>query len=220
MRLKIYLNGDVEIGYDAYPLMTRLVNKLIGYNNSEHGKRSNFSFSKIYNVRIVNNTIYTKEGSYFYISSSDSGLLIKIINNIKGSKNETLLFKVTAVDLINDIEFIKGQEYKMIMGSPLLLRDKQRNLLIGDAEINNVILLRTKNYLKNNNLDSDDFSISIDDASNNRIKMITYKGIKNKVNKCNLIVKGNNEQLNFIFNNGVGESTGIGLGFIEDILCI
>ena len=46
-------------------------------------------------------------------------------------------------------------------------------------------------------------------------KLITYKGIKNKVSLCPIIISGKPETISFARNVGLGNSTGIGFGSIE-----
>jgi CRISPR-associated endoribonuclease Cas6 len=46
-------------------------------------------------------------------------------------------------------------------------------------------------------------------------KLVTYKGVKNKVNWCPVIIKGKPETKLFAWNVGLGNSTGIGFGAIK-----
>lgn len=50
--------------------------------------------------------------------------------------------------------------------------------------------------------------------SGKRIKLMTYKGIKNKASMCPVIIKGTLQSKQFAWNVGIGNSTGIGFGAI------
>lgn len=63
--------------------------------------------------------------------------------------------------------------------------------------------------------DDPDFSVEFDMAySGKRIKLMTYKGIKNKASMCPVIIKGTLQSKQFAWNVGIGNSTGIGFGAI------
>jgi CRISPR-associated endoribonuclease Cas6 len=51
-------------------------------------------------------------------------------------------------------------------------------------------------------------------SGNKRTKVIDYRGIKNRVNLCPVIMEGKSETKAFAWNVGLGNSTGIGFGAI------
>ncbi len=50
---------------------------------------------------------------------------------------------------------------------------------------------------------------------NPKVKLVEYKGIKNKVNVCPVIIEGKPETIAFAYAVGLGNSTGIGFGAIK-----
>jgi CRISPR-associated endoribonuclease Cas6 len=60
-----------------------------------------------------------------------------------------------------------------------------------------------------------DLKIRFDPSSKTkRTKIIDYRGIKNRVNLCPVIMEGRPETKEFAWNVGLGNSTGIGFGAI------
>jgi CRISPR-associated endoribonuclease Cas6 len=48
-----------------------------------------------------------------------------------------------------------------------------------------------------------------------KTKLIKYRGIGNKTSVCPIIVEGKFDTMEFLWNNGVGHSTGIGFGCLK-----
>jgi CRISPR-associated endoribonuclease Cas6 len=62
--------------------------------------------------------------------------------------------------------------------------------------------------------DDDSLKIRFDTSSAAKIKLIDYRGMKNRANLCPVIIEGKPETKVFAWNVGLGNSTGIGFGAI------
>jgi CRISPR-associated endoribonuclease Cas6 len=109
-----------------------------------------------------------------------------------------------------------------VLLSPLFVKQKvegyknAKHFTIEDDETETILTESVKRRLESNGIFDDTLKISFDKTYLNRkTKVIKYRGIGNKTSVCPIIVEGKFETMEFIWNNGVGHSTGIGFGCLK-----
>ena len=83
MRLHIkMLEAQEKVDFNYQPLLTGCLHKWLSRDNLEHGKMSLYSFSWLQNVDVLKNGIRVKNGSHFFLSFHDQGLVKTVVRNI------------------------------------------------------------------------------------------------------------------------------------------
>ena len=106
------------------------------------------------------------------------------------------------------------------MASPILIKrfegSKTQHILYTDPDAGNYLTETLKNKMKTARLPEDTgLNISFDRTySGAKTKLISYNGINNKTSLCPVRIKGKVETKEFVWNVGLGNSTGIGFGAI------
>jgi CRISPR-associated endoribonuclease Cas6 len=111
---------------------------------------------------------------------------------------------------------------KFTLNSPILLKgydtqkSQQKHLEFSDPASDETLTKILINKLTKAGLDGTDVKVYFDRTYHNaKTKLVNYRGIGNKANICPVIVEGTPEQIGFVWNVGVGHSTGIGFGAIN-----
>ncbi len=220
MRLKLKLtNNKTTIPFDYQQKLVGTLHKWLG-RNEEHGKQSIYSFSQLQNAELSEMGFNFPHGSIFYFSSTDNGLLTRVY---KGIKSDPTLFnglKVYEIDMIAEPAFRNRERFLLL--SPILLKQRiegrknPRHLTFEDNEADIHLTEATKKRLMFNGISDESLKIVFDrDYPGKKTKVINYKGVGNKTSVCPIIVEGKHETMEFLWNNGVGHSTGIGFGCLK-----
>ena len=215
--LKLTKNGK-PIPFNYQELLTGVIHKWIGANNEIHGKSGQFSFSWIQNTEARKSGSELKRDAYFFISSRNVELMKQIVNNIL--KDPEMFNGVSVFDVqIKETPVFSNSE-KFLMASPVLLKIKEekrtRHITIEDNEFEDTLTENLKKKLDKSEINSEGLSIKINPETNFReTKLVTYKGIKNRTSFIPIIINGTPEQIAFAWDNGLGNSTGIGFGALK-----
>jgi len=190
----------------------------MGNENIEHGNVSLYSFSWLQNVDTTKKGIHLKQGSYFFISAYDEALIKTIVKGIIADSSVCFGSSVLAVDIEETPIFSSVQKFSI--ASPVFVRrleGEEDNHITYDDERSEMYLTETmQRKLSLAGLSADGIKVSFDKSyTNPKTKIITYKGIKNRVNMCPIIIEGTPEQIAFARDVGVGNSTGIGFGALR-----
>lgn len=104
MRLYIKLSKNTAIiPFNYQHLLTGVVNKWIGENNEEHGKRSLYSFSWLQNTLATKQGLNLKQGAYFFISAYETEFIKRVTKGILQSPETFCGSKV--IDVLGTISF-------------------------------------------------------------------------------------------------------------------
>jgi len=220
MRLKIKITKNtLTVPFNYQQKLVGTIHKWIG-RNDEHGKQSNFSFSHLQYGEVTKKGFNFPEGSVLYISSTDNELLTKIY---KGIKDDSSLFNglsVYEIRIIPEPEFQKKERFSLL--SPLLIKQwlgegkKHKHLTFEDNEVDKILTENVKKRLVYNKIPDDTLKITFDRTYlGKKTKVINYRGIGNKTSVCPIIIEGKVNSMKFLWNNGVGHSTGIGFGCLK-----
>ncbi len=220
MRLKLKLSKNkTTIPFDYQQKLVGTIHKWMG-RNDEHGKQSVFSFSQLQSGVLVENGFNFPEGSVLYFSSTDNKFLTSIY---KGIKEDPTLFcglKVYEIDMQSEPAFRNRERFPLL--SPLFFKqkvdgkNKPKHFTFEDEETENLLTEAVKRRLDFNGIPDDTLKITFDKIyQGKKTKVIKYRGIGNKTSVCPIIVEGKFETMEFLWNNGVGHSTGIGFGCLK-----
>jgi CRISPR-associated endoribonuclease Cas6 len=220
MRLKLKLTKNkITVPFDYQQKLVGTIHKWMG-RNDEHGKQSVFSFSQLQSGELVENGFSFPEGSVLYFSSTDNKLLTRVY---KGIKEDPMLFcglKVYEIDMQSEPEFRNRERFPLL--SPLFFKQqiegktKAKHFTFEDEETENLLTEAVKRRLEFNKIPDDTLKITFDKTyKGKKTKVIKYRGIGNKTSVCPIIVEGKFETMEFIWNNGVGHSIGIGFGCLK-----
>lgn len=218
--IKLRSNGTI-VPFTHQPQLVGAIHKWIGRDNKEHGRISFFSFSQIKGGKKQDNGLKFTNPS-FYISVWDPELAETIIKGICQSPEVCYGLKVTDVQIISCPDM--PHESLFCCDSPILIKSnseerKYPEFLKYDNPKCGVILksqiLKKMEYA---GLEPDPgLEIKLLPTEKAKIKLIDYRGVKNIANDCTIYMKGKPETLRFIWDIGLGSSTGIGFGAISKL---
>ncbi len=125
---------------------------------------------------------------------------------------------VTDVHIENPPQFSNVQ--KFLMASPVLVKVKDdnsiRHVTIEDEDFEEKLTVSFKNKLEKAGISSKELTIQLDpDSSFRTTKLVDYKGIKNRASLAPIVICGNQEQIEYAWSAGIGNSTGIGFGALK-----
>ncbi|RLD56327.1 MAG: CRISPR-associated endoribonuclease Cas6 [Bacteroidetes bacterium] len=220
MRLKLKLSKNkTTVPFNYQQKLVGTIHKWMG-RNDEHGKQSVFSFSQLQSGEVMKNGFNFPEGSTLYFSSTDNKLLTNIY---KGIKDDPTLFcglKVYEIDMISEPAFRNRERFPLL--SPLFFKqkiegkNKPKHFTFEDEETEILLTEAVKRRLEFNEIPDDTLKITFDKTyQGKKTKVINYRGIGNKTSVCPIIVEGKFDSMEFLWNNGVGHSTGIGFGCLK-----
>lgn len=220
MRLKLKLTKNkTTVPFEYQQKLVGTIHKWLG-RNDEHGKQSVFSFSQLQGGEVVENGFNFSEGSVLYFSSTDNNLLTRVY---KGIKDDPTLFcglKVYEIDMLPEPAFRNRERFSLI--SPLFIKqkvegkNKSKHFTYEDKETESLLTEAVKRRLEYNGIPDDTLKITFDKTyQGKKTKVINYRGIGNKTSVCPIIVEAKFDTMEFLWNNGVGHSTGIGFGCLK-----
>lgn len=220
MRIYIKTCANKEgVSFDHIPQLVGAIHKWIGQSNEVHGQIPFHSFSWLQGGRKGNGGLYFPKGATFFISAFDENLLKQII---QGIRDDPSLFSGMVVQeiRIQQTPVFSGGSECFNVASPVLVKvkngDRVKHCLFDDPLSNDALTQSMIRKMELAGVDVEGLSISFDQEYRSaHTKLINYKGVKNRANVCPVIVNGSDEQLAFIWNVGIGHSTGIGFGAIN-----
>lgn len=220
MRLYLKLTETRElIPFNYQPYLTGTIHKWIGERNEVHDSLSLYSFSWLQNVVVKNNKgITLTNDSYFFISAHNEGLIKQILKGIMNNSDVCYGSYVSDVQIATDPSFYGRQTF--FSASPVFIKrriDNNERHITYEHSSSALYLTETlKKKLQAANLATEGVSVKFDETYQApRTKVIRYNEIGNRVSVCPVVIEGTMEQLQFAWNVGVGNSTGIGFGSLK-----
>lgn len=215
--IKLTKNNKV-IPFNYQQFLTGTIHKWLGNDNKIHGNSAKFSFSWLQNTSSTKEGINLNLNSYFFISANDENILKKIIRGIIEDPSMFSGIKARDIQIVNTPQFESPTRF--LMASPVLLKYKEENsvrhVTVNDSDFEQVLNLNLKKKLQKAGIPENNFKIRLDPNSYSRkTKLITYKEVENKTSLAPVIIEGTQEQIAFVWNVGLGNSTGIGFGALK-----
>jgi CRISPR-associated endoribonuclease Cas6 len=216
IHLKIKAKG-VSIPFDHLPKLVGCIHKWIGQNDL-HGEMSLYSFSFLNGGKKLNNSLIFENGASMFISSFNQDLIKLLISGIQKDSEMFLGLKVGEIIMQQDPDL--SEKSRFLLSSPILIKrsidKKTKYYFYNDSESCEILKDTIINKLSKVGMSDDSLSIEFDkEYRNPKTKLINYKGINNRASMCPVIINAKPETKKFIWNVGLGNSTGIGFGAIK-----
>ncbi|HEX8546410.1 MAG TPA: CRISPR-associated endoribonuclease Cas6 [Cytophagaceae bacterium] len=218
--MRIYLSlskNNASVSFQYQQMLTGALHKWIGKNEA-HDDISLYSFSWLSNGRVKDKGLYFDNGSTWFISCHETWMVKKII---EGVQKDPKLFDGMEVKEISIKEPpLFDNVHRFSVASPVFIKRRQEERIKfyyhSDPEASAFMTDTLKKKLLKAGLSADDVLVDFDKTyPNPQIKGTSYYGIHSKGSVCPVIIKGTQEQIQFAWNVGLGNSTGIGFGALN-----
>ena len=216
IHLKIKVSNEI-VPFDHQPLLTGTIHKWLGWNN-EHGKISLYSFSQLDGGKARSNGLQFERGASFFFSSFDSALIKKMVSGIQSDPMMFCGMTVSEIIIQEDPDLTDRNLF--FAASPIFIKrrtgEKVEHIKFNDLRANDYLAETLQTKMEEAGISDETFAIRFDTNYHKAsTKLITYNKVKNRANWCSVIVEGKPETKQFVWNVGLGNSTGIGFGAIK-----
>lgn len=219
MRIYLYITPNTyPVPYDHLPVLVGCIHRWLGENNELHGNISLHSFSWLQSGKRVADGLDFKDGAWFYISFYREEQARRLVRGILD--HPQIKWGMTVKEIRLQETPLFGNEAVFNCGSPIFIKrllpnGKVKHYTFEDAEAPECLVETLRMRMAFAGLPEDGtLKIEFTDTMQGRIKKVNYKSIENKASLCPVHVFGKPETLGFIWNVGLGNSTGIGLGAV------
>lgn len=221
MRIKLNFTKSEEfVPFDYQGIINTFIHDSLGRNNKYHDAKSNYCVSNLRGGKKVSGGLSFHK-PYIIVTSSD----IEFINGvIKGAYGRKLGYgmEFKNIEFMNE-NFHNGWNYFASL-SPIFFKDKntKRHITIQDENYESELkkhLLNKLNVINDNlkgneKLNLNGFDVKVPNHKNHKVKKVFVNGIWNFSSTCHVNIKTNAKVAEFIYNIGLGQSTGCGFGTI------
>lgn len=218
MRIHLKIKSTKEIvPFDHQPLLVGCIHKWLGWNDV-HGNVALFSFSRLEGGKATQEGLSFRSESTLFISSYDTEISKQLIKGIQQDPGMFYGFTVSEIIIEQDPDLSSRDMF--FTASPILISrridDKIEQIFYDDPRASQFLKDTIVTKLNTAGISYSEFKIRFDTSYHNAgTKMVTYNGIKNRASWCPVIITGAPEIKQFIWNVGLGNSTGIGFGAIK-----
>lgn len=218
MRINIKLSSNKEIvPFNYQRSLVGALHRWIG-KNEIHDDISLYSLSWLRGgkMRYDKRGLDFKHGALFSISAPSKELLNGIIQGIFKGTAIRWGMEVTELQICLTPNF--GEKYRFMTSSPVLIKRKidgekhDKYFFAQDEDANEYLTETLRHKLEKARINTDVNVMFDPNYRNPKIKMINYNGIDIKATFCPVIVEGDPRAVQFAWEVGVGNSTGIGFG--------
>lgn len=219
MRIYLHLTPNKEpVPFNYQQRLVGAFHQWLG-ENELHDDISLYSLSWLSHGHQRGRWLDFPNGSTFQVSAPDDVLLSKMVQGVFSGHQINWGMEVAEVSIQRTPDF--GERWRFIAQSPILIKRKpeerthHRYYFPADPEANSLLTDTLQRKLGRFGLPTD-VSVSFDpDYRNPKTKMIRYRDIDIKATFCPVIVQGNPRAVQFAWEVGVGNSTGIGFGALR-----
>jgi CRISPR-associated endoribonuclease Cas6 len=214
MRVSLHLTPNTEpVPFNYQPVLVGAFHHWLGENDL-HDDISLYSLSWLTKGRSKGSALDFPDGSTFFVSAPSPDLLSGLIEGVQAGWMLRWGMQVDSITIERTPVF--GDYHRFYTQSPVLIkrRDESGNRYFypSDAVSGQYLTETMLNKLRHANLPQE-VEVSFDAAYEKpKTKLIDYKGIKIRASFCPVIVKGHPRAVQFAWEVGVGNSTGIGFG--------
>ena len=221
MRAQIHLSANSRrhpVPFNYHEKLVGAFHRWLGDNNI-HDDLSLYSVSWLGPGKVRAGALDFPHGTYFYISAPSRELLADLIEGVNQGQEVAYGMQVEALTLYPTPSF--GDRQLFYTQSPILIKRKEADgnrqhfYYHDDPEAGNLMTETLQRKLERLGIPTDvrvDFDRSYPRP---RIKMATYRGIKNKASECPVVVQGHPDAVSAAWDVGIGNSTGIGFGALK-----
>ena len=220
MRIHLTLSNNTKpVDFNYQQKLVGTIHKWLGMNDI-HDQISLYSFSWLKGGRKEDDHLDFNNGASFFISFYDTSKLKDIIKGIQ-STPEAFYGMIVKNIVIQETPLFETKQ-KFMAESPIFLKystdKKSKFYYYTDPESNEILTKNANNKLRKAGLSGDPINVYFDtNYKGAHTKGTSFKGIFSKGSLCPIIVEGTPEQISFIWDAGIGNSTGIGFGSLSKI---
>ncbi len=223
MRIKIKLSsGANNIPINNQSIVNSYIHKCLGENNTYHDSASNYCVSNIRGCKLNDDkTTLTLRSPYIVVSTNDNIFLSMLLAGITNHNQFYDNIVVTGIEFIQETLYDGYNLFKTL--TPILLKEKntdgsKRTITVNDEDfvpkLKDSIIRKIKSI--DPSIDVSGFDLKLADNTIKKTKMITVKNVTSVGSLCDIIVFSNKKLAEFIYNFGIGQSTGSGFGCIYE----
>lgn len=218
MRIHLKLSKNTEpVDFSYQQKQVGTIHKWLGVNDI-HDQMSLYSFSWLKGGKKVNEQLDFANGASFFISFYDTSKLKDIIKGIQSEPDVFYGMSVNNITIQEVPMFDKKQRF--MAESPIFLKyskdKKSTYYYFTDAQSDDILTNNAKHKLRKAGLSDKGLTVYFEkNYPSAYTKGTTFKGIFTKGSICPIIVEGTPEQIAFIWDTGIGNSTGIGFGSLS-----
>lgn len=216
MRIYLHLTPNTElVPFNYQQSLVGAFHKWLG-ENELHDDISLYSLSWLSKGQSTKDGLNFPDGCSFFISSPLPDLHKKFVQGIFKDQHIRWGMKVLEVRMRPTPDF--GERHRFLAQSPILIKRKpeknkhQQYYFHSDPQSNDYLTETLSRKMERAGI-SGNVSVYFDpDYQNPFIKKISYHNIDIKASMCPVIVEGDPRAVQFAWEVGVGNSTGIGFG--------
>jgi CRISPR-associated endoribonuclease Cas6 len=177
-----------------------------------------YSFSWLNGGRKNGDGLIFDNQTSFEFSAHDNNLIKSILKGIQIDPKINYGLEVSEIVIQETPQFSSREVF--FVSSPVLIKrneqEREIHFTFDQKETDNLLTETIKTKLKRAGLDDNNIQLSFDRSYHDaKTKIVYYKNIGNRTSICPVIIEGTPQQIAFVWNVGVGNSTGIGFGALK-----
>jgi CRISPR-associated endoribonuclease Cas6 len=222
MKIRVHLTSNGEpIPFNYSYQLCGIFHYWLGHNNL-HDRISLYSLGWLKGkTNVSNHALLFPHGASWDIGIYNSGVSEELIRGLLLKEFEFHGMQIRKVDRLKPPAFKDGH-HRFLAGSPVLLRKieddgNRKHVIYSDPE-SDTILNRVihKKAADAGFKPGKKLNLKFDSSYRNpKTKLVDIKGIKNRASVCPVIAEGPPEALEFLWEVGAGELTGVGFGSLD-----
>jgi len=222
MRLNLYLSSEGLVPFDYLPTLKGAFHRWLGHDTALHDGVSLYSLSWLRGGRAGRLGIQFAEGAHWFISSPDTELIHRLVSGVVRESDVGLGLTVRDVRMQTAPEFADGEQAFRV-ASPVFIKylppeaklgAPADHLLPGHPLADELLTQTLRRNLRQAGLDDTGAAVCFDPAhiATAKTKLFRYKQVQCRGSICPVLVSGSARQIQFAWEVGAGDSTGIGCG--------
>ncbi len=218
--MRIYITtspNKLPVPFNYQQNLVGALHKWLG-DNEIHDEISLYSFSWLSGSEKSKTGLNFRNGACWFISSPNIEFIKNIIAGIHEAPEIAFGMYVQEVTLKEVPQFGTKEHFRV--ASPIFIKRTIGKQIVHysfeDENVNQLMSETLASKLRKAGLSSLKAKVYFDlSYPKPKTKVITYKGIKNKANLCPIIIEGDSKAIQFAWEVGIGNCTGIGFGALE-----
>jgi len=225
MRIKLIFSKNTEPVENNQKLVNKYIHEKLLKGENYHDGPSNASISRMCGGFVKGRTIDYPNGGFIVISSMDHKFMDKIIMGPLENPDFGFGMKCIDIEYVNETLYGGWNHFKTLETGFLLkrLRDPKKEglgdngfITLNDSDLIGELKKQiVRKFSKiNSKLNFNDLDINIEKKPHHETRNIYIGKFKNIVNYCQISIHTNRKLAEYIYNHGLGHSTGSGLGVL------
>lgn len=222
MKIRVQFSGNTEtLPFNYSYRLCGLFHHWLGVNDL-HGKISLYSLGWLKGrAAVQDGGLNFIGGAAWDIGIHNSGISEQLIRGLLLKDFVFHGMRIRRVDRLSPPDF-KEKNHRFLAGSPIFLRKleddgNRTHVIYNDPESDNILNRIIHKKADEAGFDSGKkLNMKFDRSYRNpKTKLVEIKGIKNRASVCPVIAEGPPEALEFLWEVGAGELTGVGFGSLD-----